>query len=185
MQVQRQERFEKGNCRGKPRTPEEKACYAEWLKTAACRNCKEVGHLQQSCPKKAGGFKQNRANQAVLKSVSDDDASTINGEVFMATLTPTTYIASNVSPRCHTWVMDSGCSHHMTPTCNNYISYNSYTNLQTVQLANKSHINAIREGTVLISTVVDGITRCIQVEDIIHAPELECTCQVHRWWQSL
>ena len=31
----------------------------------------------------------------------------------------TTYVVSNVSPRCHTWVMDSGCSHHMTPTCDN------------------------------------------------------------------
>ena len=55
-------------------------------------------------------------------------------------------------------VMGSGCSHHMTPTCNNYTFYNAYTTLQTIQLADKSHINAIGEGTMEISTVVDGMT---------------------------
>ena len=90
----------------------------------------------------------------------------------MAMLTPTAYVTSNVSPRHHTWVMDSGCSHHMTPTHDSYISYNSYTNPQTVQLANKLCINAVGEGTVLISIVVDRVTCCIQVEDVIHAPEL-------------
>ena len=90
----------------------------------------------------------------------------------MVTLMPTAYIASDVSPKHHSWVMDSGCSHHMTPMHDSYISYSPYITLQTVQLANKFHINAVGEGTVLISTVVDGITCCIQVEDVIHAPEL-------------
>src|SRR6266478_7780397 len=31
--------------RNKPRTPEEKARFAEWVKTAQCRLCKQVGHI--------------------------------------------------------------------------------------------------------------------------------------------
>ena len=84
----------------------------------------------------------------------------------------TACIASDMSPRCHTWVMDSGCSHHMTPVCSNYISYAPYTTPQIVQLANKSGINAIGEGTVMMLTVMDGMMCHIQVENVIHAPDL-------------
>ena len=115
MHAQRQDKPDRNSQRGKPRTPEEKAHYADWLKTATCRNCKEVGHIEQSCPRKTATGR-NQVNQATSKNASDDDSSTLNGEVFMATLMPTSFIASDASPRQSAWVMDSGCSHHMTPT---------------------------------------------------------------------
>src|SRR5258708_22151890 len=52
MNALQAQRYERGNCRGKPRTPEEKAHYAEWVKKAICQHCKEVGHIKATCPKK-------------------------------------------------------------------------------------------------------------------------------------
>ena len=54
----------------------------------------------------------------------------------------------------------------------NYISYSTYATPQTMQLTNKSCIHTIGEGTVLIATLVDGRTCHIQVENVIHAPDL-------------
>ena len=85
--VQRQDKPDKNSQWGKPRMPEEKAHYAEWLKTAVCQNCKDAGHFKQSCPKRNATGK-NHANQATLKTVSDDDASVVSADMFMATLIP-------------------------------------------------------------------------------------------------
>ena len=98
MQAQKQDKPDRNSQRGKPRTPEEKACYADWLKTVTCRNCKEVGHIEQSCPRKTATGR-NWVNQATSKNISDNDFSTLNGEVFMETLMPTAFIASDASPR--------------------------------------------------------------------------------------
>src|SRR5260221_6751009 len=56
-----------------------------------------------------------------------------------------------------TCVIDSGCSHHMTLIQDGYCSYTHYPTPCSVHLANKSYIEALGEGTVKITTIVDGV----------------------------
>jgi len=48
-------------------------------------------------------------------------------------------------------------SHHMTPISDNYISYVPYSSPCPIHLANKSSIDAIREGTVKFFTIIDDV----------------------------
>src|SRR5260370_28619102 len=46
------------NQRSKPRTPEEKARHAKWLKHAQCRQCKQIGHIEATCSAKLKSYNQ-------------------------------------------------------------------------------------------------------------------------------
>ena len=59
--LQAQKSTDKGNWKGKHRIPEEKACFAKWVKIVACRSFKELGHLEKWCPKKTGRDKVSHA----------------------------------------------------------------------------------------------------------------------------
>ena len=52
--------------------------------------------------------------------------------------------------------LTSGCSHHMTPISDNFISYSAYPMPKAVYLANKSTIDAVGEGMVKLFTMVNG-----------------------------
>ena len=142
--------------RGKPKTVEEKAHYAEWLKTAVCRNCKEKGHIERSCPRKASGDKSTHANQTTSNS-PDGDLSYSEGQAWMtqAFLGTTACIASPTIPRQYSWFVDSGCSHHMTPILDDFTSYTTFPMPHPIHLADKSTINAIGEGTLMICPIVN------------------------------
>ena len=74
------------------------------------------------------------------------------------------YVVSLKLPWCYTWVIDSGCSHHMTPISDDYLSYAAYSSPRSVQLADKSSIDAIGEGTVKIVTIVNGVKHKIHLQ---------------------
>ena len=84
---------DRGNQRNKPRTPE-KAKYAKWLKHVQCRHCKQIGHIEITCPAKPRGH----ASQATsLNSVDCTLAETeVKLDVQQATLEgdPSAYLAS-------------------------------------------------------------------------------------------
>ena len=144
-------------CKGKPNTAEEKAYYAEWLKSAVCRNCKEKGHIERSCPHKALGDKSTHTNQTTSNS-PDDDLSYSEGQAWMTQvfLGTTACIASPTIPRQYSWFVDLGCSHHMTLILDDFTSYTTFPMPHPIHLADKSTIDAIGEGTLMICPVVNG-----------------------------
>ena len=159
--------------KGKPKTTEEKAHYAKWIKSAVCRNCKEKGHIKRSCPCKALGDKSTHTNQTTSNS-PDDDLSYSKGQAWMtqAFLGMTAWIASPMIPRQYSWFMDSGCSHHMSLILDNFTSYTTFPTPHPIHLANKSTIDAIGEGMLMICPIVNGTIHHIKVERVLHVPAL-------------
>ena len=143
-------------CRGKPRTAEEKARYADWLKMAVCRNCKEKGHIERSCPCKASGDKSSHANQTT-SNLLDDDLSCSEGQAWMtqAFLGTTACIALPTIPRQYSWFVDSGCSHHMTPILDDFTSYTAFPTPHPIHLTDKLTIDAVGEGMLTICPIVN------------------------------
>jgi len=56
-------------------------------------------------------------------------------------------------PSAH-WVIDSGCSEHMDPSTENFISYSAYKEPRFVRLTNETLIPALGIGMVSLNTQV-------------------------------
>src|SRR5258708_14093740 len=149
-------------------TPEQKACYLEWLKTAVCHCCGEVGHVNATCPKKKG-----QVNQA--HTADDDSSDSDNQQVAMlASFGPATAcIASSTSPRGCNWVIDSGCSHHMTPIFENFSSYSAYPVPHPVVLADNSMIDSVGEGSVALTSIINRKKLGVILQWVLHVPILK------------
>src|SRR5260370_37799152 len=102
------------NRRNKPRTPEEKARYTQWLKNAECRCCKQIGHIEATCPK-SKSYSQSSTRNTVESTQAKAEVE-IDAMLCQATLEgdPSAYLASMKEPSPHVWVIGSRCSHHMT-----------------------------------------------------------------------
>ena len=179
LQAQKSHKPENGNqTRWKPKTPEEKAQYDAWLKAAVCHYCKQTGHIEVFCPMKLS--KKGHVNQVTspTETVEDDiqSESEVELEAMLAYASldghATAYVTSPELPQTRSWVIDSGCSHHMTPILDGYISYTHYSSPHSVHLANKSSIEALGEGTVKIVTIVAGEKHDIHLQRTLHVPVL-------------
>ncbi len=139
-----------------------------------CRHCKQIGHVEATCPMKT----KNHTHQVTSPNTDAIEESQSHNEVELDTLQatleggPSAYLASEKTPQHYTWVIDSGCSHHMTLISDNYISYIPYPSPQTVYLTNKSTIDAIREGTVKLFTVVNGAKHEVHLHNMLLVPGL-------------
>jgi len=179
LQAQKSHKPENRNwTQWKPKMPEEKARYDAWLKAAVCCYCKQTGHIKVFCPTKLS--KKGQANQvtSLTKNVEDDIQSESEAklEAMLAYASldgyATAYVTSPELPWTCTWVIDSGCSHHMTPILDGYISYTHYSSPHSVHLADKSSIEALREGTVKIVTIIAGEKHDIHLQCTLHVPIL-------------
>ena len=73
--------------------------YVEWLKHAECRHCKQIGHIEISCPMKSKFY--SHANQATRDPVDNAQVETeVEINVQQATLEgdPSAYLASEKMP---------------------------------------------------------------------------------------
>ena len=119
-------------CRNRPpRTPEEKARFAEWVKTAQCRHCKQIGHIKVTCPAKSrppSHALQTTSWHNSIVEISENQPE-VELDALQATLEgdPSAYLASETKAQCYAWVIDSGCSHHMTLISDDFISFTSYS----------------------------------------------------------
>ena len=84
----------------------------------------------------------------------------------------TTWIASPMIPRQYSWFVDSGCSHHMSPILDDFTSYTTFPMPHPIHLADKSTIDAIGEGMLMICPIVNGTVHHIKVEWVLHVPAL-------------
>ena len=154
----------------------ELARYNAWLKAAVCCYCKQTGHIEVFCPTKLHKKHVNQVT-SLTKTLEDDiqSESEVELEVMLAYASldshATAYVTSPELPWTCTWVIDSGCSHHMTLILDGYISYTHYSPC-SVHLADKSSTEALREGTVRIVTIVTGEKHDIHLRCTLHVPIL-------------
>ena len=73
--------------------------YAEWLKCARCRHCKQIGHIEATCPVKLKPY--SHASQATSEVIDCAQAKTdveINVQQVTLEGDPSTYLASEKAP---------------------------------------------------------------------------------------
>ncbi len=186
LQAQKADKSQKGKWKGKPKTPEEQAQYDAWIKTAICHYCKQTSHIEVICPTKLS--KKGNVNQVTSLTETTEEETQSNSEVELEVMLAhaslnhhdhmsldghaSTYVTSPELPHTHTWVINSGCSHHMTPIPDGFLSYTCYPTPCSVHLADKSCIEALGEGTVKIVTIVDGVKCDMHLQSTLHIPVL-------------
>src|SRR5258708_15647904 len=80
----------------------------------------------------------------------------------------TACIVSSTSPRGHIWVIDSSCSHHMAPIYKNFSSHSAYPVPHPVVLADGSTIDSVGEGTVALTSIINGNKLHIVLQWVLH-----------------
>jgi Zinc knuckle len=116
-----------------PQTAEEKVNYARWLKTAPCYECGEIGHVKAKCPKKTlTPSKSAETNQVTLGN-SDSEPLAV---FFVDAQSTTSPVALLVDPSSHkdAWVIDSGCTNHMSCQLSKFVTYSPFPMLKVIHL---------------------------------------------------
>lgn len=160
--------------------------------TRTCYHCGKTGHFRRDClSKKRGEPKSAGPSTGPLTapgggfglSPPPEEANVAGTQV--APVTETSWIAavdylggitSNWVGETHnqgnTWIMDSGCSRHMTFAKEAFVNYIPLGKPISVRLANGTEIPAVAEGTVSFDITVQGIRRRIQLHEVLHVPQL-------------
>ena len=70
------------------------------------------------------------------------------------------------------WVIDSGCTRHMTYSKEAFLEYTPLHPPISVSIANGAYIQAIAEGLVKLQVQIDGIVRTVRLSRVLHVPAL-------------
>ena len=151
---------EKGNnnrdkSRGKSRTPE----------TTRCFKCHELGHWKKDCTNKRVQTKKgnNNNNNNNKGNQEKSEASMASEE----TPDECWSVASN-DENSSKWVLDTGCSYHMSPDRKWFTTYKEIDN-SAVMMGNNNSCKTVGIGSVRIK-MFDGIVRTLK--DVRHVPDL-------------
>ena len=77
-----------------------------------------------------------------------------------------------LGPQEMSWVIDSGCTRHMTYDRESFTEYHPLDRLIQVNVANGATIDAVAEGTVSLQTIVNGSKRWVKIHNVLHVPDL-------------
>lgn len=75
--------------------------------------------------------------------------------------------------RSNKWMLNSGCTDHITHKITDYSTYQSLQEPCTVFLADeKKAVSYISIGTVMMKTWVNGREKSIELQNILHSPDI-------------
>jgi len=134
-----------------------------------CAHCGKIGHTIDKCWKKYPHLnphtKRNQGNNrpAFVATRSNDDPGVVCliGETFV----------TKGSTKTNEWLIDSGCSNHMTYNKSLFTSL-SHTPKSFVELGNGSKAAIVGSGTISLTIQVSGRDVQIKLENVLLVPEL-------------
>ena len=159
-----------------------------------CYHCKQPGHIRPNCPILKKKREQNRqtsqksilpkssansAKHVVLQSATNisKDSVQINmakhgnaGRKFKST-----HISSHVplSNDLLNWVMDSGCTCHMTPFKSDFEPNSLFHDVKTVEVADGTSVPANLSGTIKLTVFTEiHDTVYLTLTDVLYVPQL-------------
>lgn len=167
-------------------------------KTGKCHNCGEVGHWKRECTKPSkekdtrDSAKSKAKDQNTNKGASTGPLPTPGGnkglspvytankstESAWSTLIDT---SAQIKEQCFStestgstlsWMVDSGCSRHMTFCKEAFTEYYRLDNPVLISTATGAQLQGVAEGTVTLQVTVQGQTRPISLSGVLHVPGL-------------
>jgi hypothetical protein len=116
-----------------------------------CYICKQVGHTQYKCPEKNSESRQQQTRSLAFFS-----------EVLF----------TEAAEDGDTWVPDTGATHHMTMSADNFVSYIAFDEPKQITLGNQKLMLAYGRGDVMIEALVGNkwFKHCLK--DVWYTPDV-------------
>ena len=163
------------------------------MSTDSCNWYRGSGHWEQDCQRKQRGLSKEEAQNARKKGNKSKgkhkedkkDSPSVNMIVEDVPPDPpssTNHVTQNSTSNnaivfytgCETkWMLDSGCSDHITHEYSDFSDNHALASPQFVQLADGTTcISYIGTGTVMTMTHINGMDKTISLCNVIHCPEI-------------
>jgi len=124
-----------------------------------CNYCKKKGHKEIECRKKKKDKGKN--TPSVSATIVDTSSNAIVASFYGTS-------------ESKAWMLDSGCTKHMTPHRNEFTTYQSISPMPILLGDFNQSINYVGVGTVIGLTTVNGKAQKIELKNVLHAPDLPC-----------
>ncbi|KAG8472381.1 hypothetical protein CXB51_035329 [Gossypium anomalum] len=130
-----------------------------------CNFCKKKGHIKSECYKLQNKIKREAANQKEKQPENSGEADVVedysDGELLVASV--------NDSKVSEEWILDSGCTFHMSPNRDWFTTYETVSE-GVVLMGNNASCKIAGVGTIKVK-MFDGIVRTLS--DVRYVPELK------------
>ncbi|KAG8501441.1 hypothetical protein CXB51_003771 [Gossypium anomalum] len=130
-----------------------------------CNFCKKKGHIKSECYKLQNKIKREAANQKGKQPENSGEADVVedysDGELLVASV--------NDSKVSEEWILDSGCTFHMSPNRDWFITYETVSE-GVVLMGNNASCKIAGVGTIKVK-MFDGVVRTLS--DVRYVPELK------------
>ncbi|KAG8479138.1 hypothetical protein CXB51_029778 [Gossypium anomalum] len=130
-----------------------------------CNFCKKKGHIKFECYKLQNKIKREAANQKGKQPENSGEADVVedysDGELLVASV--------NDSKVSEEWILDSGCTFHMSPNRDWFTTYEIVSEC-VVLIGNNTSCKIAGVGTIKVK-MFDGVVRTLS--DVRHVPELK------------
>ena len=147
-----------------------------WLAHQSCWHCSKLGHLRQRCTSSQAerdAYKEQRNAEG-----SGGSANAVEPEVYLKAMVAeesdrhfSLHAEGNPSsPK--PWLVDSGCSNHLSPNQSDFISYAPYDSPRKIRLGDSSVTPSLGEGTVSLPCIVNGKSVARHVQYVQYVPGL-------------
>ncbi|KAG8491179.1 hypothetical protein CXB51_014423 [Gossypium anomalum] len=151
-----QERNPRGKSKGRSKSSN---------KGKTCNFCKKKRHIKSECYKLQNKIKRKAANQKGKQSENSGEAAIVadysNGELLIASV--------NDSKVREEWILDSGCTFHMSPNRDCFTTYETVSE-GVVLIGNNTSCKIAGVGTTKVK-MFDGVVRTLS--DVQHVPKLK------------
>lgn len=134
-----------------------------------CTNCGKLGHLEDRCWKKHPHLNPHKRKQNAFFA---NGAKNDNESVVCLIAKHKEYALKVSEDPAVDWIIDSGCSKHMTHDRSLFSSYTPGAAGKFVELGNGNKSRILGEGTIRIKILVDGKNRTCLLTDACFVPEL-------------
>ncbi|GJE99425.1 hypothetical protein PsYK624_156870 [Phanerochaete sordida] len=148
-------------------------------KEGDCRYCGKPGHWEAEClTKKANSEALKKTNPGDSKGVSNSGSASVHvvsaadgAAAPEASIHSASWYSSGSTP----WMIDSGCTKHITHDLNDFADYTAFSVPSHATLADKAktRVSTLGSGLVVATTVVDGRTVELRLEGVLYAPSME------------
>ncbi len=85
---------------------------------------------------------------------------------------PSTFNAGGDPSNLKSWLIDSGCTSHLSPNWTDFISYTPYDVPQSIQLGNGSSTPSLGEGIISLECLVNGVHITCHFQNVQYIPGL-------------
>lgn len=135
-----------------------------------CFKCNRIGHIQQYC--RSGNYYTREKNGTQM--VADVSKMEKPEEEYTFSVEVMTVDAKDWSnwDKTLTWLLDSGCSHHIVNSDKYFASCENIENPINVKVGDGHSLHSNKKGNILIMFNIDGKCNIIDVKDVYYVPSM-------------